>query len=223
MVALAGSTWKLAPCLVRLFREADALFPGRPTGSDGTIGDAGHSARASDHNPDDDEKDADTTLWVCAADLTDAIPGPVAFDLLEHLRAVRDQRVKYGISEGKAFYSYANSAHPAWEWVPYSGPNGHFSHGHISVHNTAAARDDLSGWFDFAPIAPPPEDPFMALSDAEQAQLLRAVMETREIAEHNRWNRDVLDGISQAVSKIAAGDGASATEILDALAARLAG
>ena len=54
-------------------------------------------------------------------------------------------------------------------------------------------------------------------TDADRELLARINDKT----EHNRWNRDVLDGISAAVSKIAAGDGASATEILDQLAERL--
>lgn len=214
MVALAGSTWKLAPCLVRLFEEADKLWPGRSTASDGSIGDLAHSTRKSDHNPND-------AGWVLAGDLTDDKAGGCDADrFAEHLLATRDPRVSYVICNGRIFRSYGTSA---WQWTPYTGTNAHDKHTHVSVLNTAAAIYDTSPWFAYADTPAPPEDPFMALSDAEQAQLLRAVVETREIAEHNRWNRDVLDGISQAVSKIAAGDGASATEILDALAARLAG
>ncbi len=54
-------------------------------------------------------------------------------------------------------------------------------------------------------------------TDADRATM----SELRAIAEHNRWNRDVLDGIASAVASLSAGDGASAAQILDALAERL--
>lgn len=159
MVATAGSTWKLAPSLVAFIDECDRRWPNRPTKSDGSIGDAGHAARASDHNPDDDDADRDPTRWVCAVDLTDASPAqPQPWHILDGIRARRDHRCKYGISEGLAFYSYDKPGRPAWTWVKYDGPNGHFSHGHLSIHNTAKARNDISSWLTGAPIAPTEED-----------------------------------------------------------------
>lgn len=155
MVWVGSGSKLLAPCLRALFAEADRLYPNRAKGSDGTLGDAAHSARTSDHNPDDDPGDGVAIAWVCAADLTDDPAGPVAWSLLEHLRTVRDPRVKYGISEGWAFYAYEKPGRPAWTWVPYTGTNGHFQHGHVSVWNTTAARDDLSPWFPTAATAAP--------------------------------------------------------------------
>lgn len=214
MVAVAGKTWKLAPSLVAFIDEIDKRWPGRPTASDGSIGDAGHAARVSDHNPDDDPNDDTTTRWVCAVDFTDNDPnGPIAWQVLDGIRFRKDHRCKYGISEGMAFYSYAKGDRPAWTWVKYAGPNGHFKHGHLSIHNTAAARNDRSSWLTAAPL--PEEDDMFG--DADRELLARI----NEKTEHNRWNRDLLDSISAAIGKIAAGDGASATEILDELAARL--
>jgi len=37
------------------------------------------------------------------------------------------------------FSSYATSAHPAWTWRPYSGSDGHWDHGHLSVVGDARA------------------------------------------------------------------------------------
>jgi hypothetical protein len=42
----------LAPSLVALRAELDAKWPRRDRSSDGWIGDAAHSSRASQHNPD---------------------------------------------------------------------------------------------------------------------------------------------------------------------------
>ena len=47
-------SWTLAPALVQLRQELNARWPGRSKASDGTIGDAAHKARVSEHNPDAD-------------------------------------------------------------------------------------------------------------------------------------------------------------------------
>ena len=205
MVAVAGRGWSLAPCLRALFDEADRRWPNRSRISDGSIGDSAHAARASDHNPD-------ASGDVLAGDLTDDKANGCDADLFaEHLRKSRDPRVKYVICNGKVFRSYGSSA---WQWTPYTGANAHEKHTHVSVLDTSDAKYDGSPWFPYAD-APIQEDDMF--TDADRELLARINDKT----EHNRWNRDVLDGISAAVSKIAAGDGASATEILDQLAERL--
>ncbi len=142
MVAVIGSGWRLAPCLVVMFEQADARWPNRSRASDGSIGDRAHAARASDHNPS-------STGFVTAGDLTDDKDNGCDADAFaEHLRQTRDRRVKYVICNGRVFRSYGSSA---WQWTPYTGPNGHFAHTHVSVLDTAEARNDLAPWF-------PPQD-----------------------------------------------------------------
>ncbi len=126
-------TWRLAPALVRLRQEINAAYPARVTSSDGSIGDEAHSSRTSDHNPD-------AAGWVRAIDVTEWDPGTPTVDaddvaeaLAEHLRASRDPRVKYVIWRGRMFSSYPTTSRRAWEWRPYTGPNGHFRHVHVSV------------------------------------------------------------------------------------------
>jgi len=152
MVAVSGSGWRLAPCLDALICEADKLYPNRSTVSDGSIGDQAHATRASDHNPDDG--------WVCAVDVTDDKANGCDADLLaQHIVASRDPRVKYVIWNRTIAKSYANRGLAAWTPQPYTGTNAHEKHTHVSVHNTATARNDTSAWW--------PQEDDMPLSDAD--------------------------------------------------------
>lgn len=147
MVAVAGRGWRLAPSLVALINETDRLYPNRSTASDGSIGDTAHAARTSDHNP--------AYGWVTAIDLTDdKAHGCDADRLGNHLIATRDPRVKYVIRNREIAGGYTG-----WRWRRYTGSNAHFSHTHISIHNTATARNDLRRWWPRPTTAPPPPPP----------------------------------------------------------------
>lgn len=150
MVAIAGRGWRLAPTLIGFIDEVDEMFPGRSRLSDGSIGDLAHSARVSDHNPEDDPADRDLTRWVTAIDITkDLDHGVHPWMIFERLRVARDPRLAgngYCIAEGLAFYGYATRTRPAWTWVRYGGSNRHDKHGHCSCANTAAARNDMRTW-----------------------------------------------------------------------------
>lgn len=148
MVALSGRGWQLAPCLRTLFEETDRLYPNRSEASDGTIGDAAHRARPSDHNPEDDPNDGVGTDWVTAADVThDPAHGCNVDVLVARIVARRDPRVDYLIRNGRICRSFATRGAAAWVWTPYGGSNPHTKHLHISVRNTRAARDDLAPWW----------------------------------------------------------------------------
>ncbi len=56
-------SWKLSRAAVQLREQIDDCYPERSRKSDGVLGDARHSARKSDHNPDDKG-------WVRAIDIT---------------------------------------------------------------------------------------------------------------------------------------------------------
>lgn len=131
MVAISGTSggqhWELAPCLRVLINETDRLFPGRSIASDGSIGDAAHAARDSDHNPDEDR-------LVEALDITDDDAAGCDISVLfDHLVATKDKRVKYLIHKGWVIKSYAKNGVKAWTWIIYTGLNSHKLHGHISV------------------------------------------------------------------------------------------
>lgn len=67
----APKPWRAAEALRQLRRQVDAAFPGRVKANDGTVGDAAHQSRASDHNPwiDDGEGHAGQRDWSLARTL----------------------------------------------------------------------------------------------------------------------------------------------------------
>lgn len=125
---------RIAPSCIALLAQADQLYPGRSRASDGTIGDAKHAARKSDHNPD-------AAGWVHAADLThDPAHGCDAHAWAREVAARRDPRVRLLISAGQQWT-------PAAGWSTYHGENPHDRHAHLSVFRTDSARKNTSPWF----------------------------------------------------------------------------
>lgn len=187
-------TWKLSPALVRLRDELNAAYPKRSKASDGSIGDTAHSARKSDHNPDG-------AGWVRAIDVTEWDPGTpnvdgddVAEALAEFLRAKKDPRVKYVIWRGRMFSSYATASRKAWAWGPYSGPNGHFKHCHVSV--VADARGlDPKAWGFHKGTAPAPNTgsgiPHDVLREGAKGDKVTAIQYTLNFLGH----RCAVDGV----------------------------
>jgi hypothetical protein len=118
----------------------DAAFPERVTASDGTIGDAAHASRSSDHNP-----------WlqlagigvVTAIDIThDPAHGVDINQLSDALVASKDRRIKYVIANGLICDSRPGES--PWTWRPFSGPDPHRQHLHLSV--MPAHCDELAPW-----------------------------------------------------------------------------
>lgn len=137
-------TWRVAKSLDALRDQVDILAPARSIISDGSIGDADHQTRTSDHNP-----------WVppplggvvTARDIThDPGHGASMYEISESLRLDRDPRIKYVIFSARMFSSYATSGYPAWTWRPYTGTNLHTAHMHISVQPTASLYDSTKKW-----------------------------------------------------------------------------
>lgn len=126
--------WRLAKSLQQLLLQINARKPNRSKSSDGTIGDAAHSARTSDHNPDG-------LGTVCALDITnDPKNGFMSEDIAEGLRAGKDRRIKYIISNRKI----CSPDQQNWAWRKYSGSNPHDHHVHISVNQQF--KDDDRPW-----------------------------------------------------------------------------
>lgn len=130
--------WRLARSLVTFRAQVNARFPNRNRASDGTIGDADHQSRSSDHN-----------AWygpgiVTASDTThDPAVGLDMDALTDQLQASRDRRIKYVI-----FNRWIMDSRPQfnpWKWVRYNGSNPHTKHMHLSVVASPLC-DDASLW-----------------------------------------------------------------------------
>lgn len=165
-VAKVGRGWSLVPSLVALEAEADRLAPGRRRVSDGSIGDAAHADRVSDHNP--------SGGWVHAIDLTDDPRG--GFDvhaMAQRVIARRDPRIKYVISNRRI---YGPGSRYGWAGGPYTGANPHTAHAHFSVLPTSVGRFDVSPWFPVvAPSKPAtPIQPISVQEDDDMPYLLVA-------------------------------------------------
>ncbi|HEY7769481.1 hypothetical protein [Longimicrobium sp.] len=133
--------WRTAESLRTLLRQLNAAHPNRSKVHDGTIGDAAHADRKSDHNPNADRV-------VTALDVThDPRNGPDCGRLALALVASRDPRIKYIIWEGRMCRSYrAKDGTAPWTWTPYTGPNKHTKHLHLSVAGEPGLYDDARLW-----------------------------------------------------------------------------
>lgn len=132
--------WRLAASLDALRSTVNAMAPDRSKLSDGTIGDAAHATRASDHNP---WVEHEARGVVTAMDIThDPARGCDAGALAESLREGRDPRIKYVIFDHRIFSATVQP----WQWRPYSGANPHSHHMHISVGSTVDQFDNVAPW-----------------------------------------------------------------------------
>lgn len=132
--------WRVAESLSQLRDQVNKKAPNRSKKSDGSIGDAAHATRASDHNP-----------WVVdgshgvvtAIDIThDPDNGFDAEKLAKALQSAQDPRLKYIIWNRRIL----SSTKKPWKWRNYSGSNPHTKHIHISVHSEKSKYDETGAW-----------------------------------------------------------------------------
>lgn len=136
-------SWRLARSLETFRSQVDEMAPRRSKVSDGSIGDADHSNRSSDHNP---HCGAPADPTVTAYDLThDPENGVDCHEIAEALRESKDARIKYVIWDKRMFSSYASGGYAAWEWRPYNGVNLHTAHMHVSVQ-CSSLKDKTHDW-----------------------------------------------------------------------------
>jgi len=122
--------WYLAPSLAVLRAEINARWPNRDRASDGTIGDAAHSATTSDHNPN-------SRGSVNAMDVDeDGIDFDAIFAAIK-----RHPSARYVIYERKLYHRLRG-----WRAETYSGSNPHDHHFHISIDQTREAEQDTRPW-----------------------------------------------------------------------------
>lgn len=135
MVARAGRGWKLAAALCTMEDQVNAKYKGRSKESDGSIGDASHSARPSDHNV--------RNGYCHALDIThDPRNGFDSYKFADQLLAAQDPRLSYIISNGR-IGGGPTGTQPG-KWRKYAGANRHDHHVHISVNDKG--ETDASPW-----------------------------------------------------------------------------
>lgn len=124
-------SWHLASSLEQLRAEVNALWPNRSTASDGTIGDAAHSARTSDHNPN-------SRGSVNAIDITAS-----GIDTAQLIAAAKAHpSVRYIIHNRQIMNRDIGAFRPR----PYKGRNPHTLHVHISIYQSKTAEDRTQSW-----------------------------------------------------------------------------
>jgi hypothetical protein len=121
-------SWQLAPILEVLLGEIDTAWPARSRALDGTIGDADHQSRQSDHNPD-------RNGYVRALDITqDVHHGPPMDHLAELIRRMGQADSQRLLPGGYVVWNRRiASTRSGWLWRLYMGPSPHTGHLHVSV------------------------------------------------------------------------------------------
>lgn len=129
--------WTLAPSLKKLFAEINARWPNRDRTSDGSIGDAAHSARESQHNPNRDPSDSIPDGTVTAIDVDST-----SIDANALIRAaIADSRTWY-IIHNRTIWSSTYD----FRARRYTGTNPHTGHVHISLRQSGAAARSTASW-----------------------------------------------------------------------------
>lgn len=194
-------SWRVARSLDQLLAQINAAYPNRSKRSDGSIGDAAHRSRTSDHNP-----------WVrlggmgivTARDFTHdpnaGFDSWVFADLLrQECAAGRERRVKYIISNRRI----ASGTQAQWRWRRYNGSNPHSAHVHISVHPSRSRYDDQTPWASrlFGGTGGPPGSPTtgeewweMPIPDSELDKIARAVGNREVLVGSDKWTYDQAVG-----------------------------
>ncbi|MGX4643865.1 trypsin-like serine peptidase [Massilia sp. SYSU DXS3249] len=143
-LAEAAADWRVAKGLMALRDKINALAPRRSRASDGTIGDARHRTRSSDHNPWVEDGGLGV---VTAIDITDDPGNGCSADkLARSLQAARDPRVKYVIWNRRIMNAGAIDGAAPWEWRSYGGVNPHKAHLHLSIKPDKASYDSTADW-----------------------------------------------------------------------------
>lgn len=132
--------WRTANCLIQLRNQINQMAPNRSKASDGTIGDAAHASRSSDHNPWVRDRGVGV---VTALDIThDPNDGCDCNDIVDAFVRNKDARIKYIIWNKRIISSQVQP----WVWRRYSGRNPHTKHFHLSVRPEKKHYDSTEDW-----------------------------------------------------------------------------
>jgi len=142
--------WRNCNASVTLVNEINAINPKRDKASDGTIGDAAHATRNSDHNP---WVVVDGQGVVRARDVDkDGIDAAGIVEKLRQMGAAGDPRLAGG---GYIIFNRRITSPDFKTWRAYTGSNPHDKHFHVSFSLNRAGFDSKAAWNLGAPVAPP--------------------------------------------------------------------
>jgi hypothetical protein len=218
--------WRNAYAIDTLKSELKIVFPLRDTESDGTIGDAAHASRTSDHNP---FVIVNGTGIVRAFDIDEDLDGnPVnnpydaraVFDHLLKLARAGDKRIRYIIYEGLIYSDKYNFVARI-----YTGTNAHKKHIHLSLSLEERYFDSKAPWGFLTPQLPKPttpsqEDALMAVSEEDFNDLVEQVnnLQLRVIHLVNMIEGDRYEDKGPMPKRIRDGVAANASKLDDLLA-----
>ena len=138
----AYEAWRTAHALDTLRAEINLRWPGRSKVSDGTIGDAAHASRTSDHNP---WVQVNGVGVVRAFDCTANGIDPDAY--AEHLRSLGKAGDPRLVPGGYVIWNKRiASERQGWAWRRYTGSNGHTHHIHLSLTTKPSGFDSRASW-----------------------------------------------------------------------------
>lgn len=180
--------WRNCGASLKLVAEINARWPNRDKASDGTIGDAAHATRTSDHNP-----------WVVvngigvvrARDIDkDGIDAAWLAEYLRTLGARRDPRLYPG---GYVIFNRRITTPDFTAWKAYTGTNPHTAHVHVSFSTAQAGFDSNAPW-GITATAPAPKDWFDMATEAD----LRRIVEEALTAQRPRQGQGMTGTTSIA-------------------------
>lgn len=162
-------SWRVARSLDTLLAEINAAAPHRDKAADGSIGDASHSSRYSDHNPN-------AAGVVRARDFThDPAGGCHAGEIAEAVRALGAANGHPALGPGAYViwnWRIASDTY-GWVWRDYTGSNGHTHHCHVSVATSASGYDSTAPW------GITEEDPMAQFTEADIKRIVGAAVDAK--------------------------------------------
>lgn len=161
-------SWRMARSLDVALAEINASAPRRSKVSDGGIGDAAHSSRTSDHNPN-------SAGVVRARDYTDDPKGGFsASAYADHVAGMLGRHPALGPGAYVIWNRRIISTARLREgWRRYTGANPHTQHVHVSVGTTGYDSTASWGW----PAKPKKEDWFTMATKKDLREAIRAERE----------------------------------------------
>ncbi|RWQ56577.1 MAG: peptidoglycan-binding protein [Mesorhizobium sp.] len=192
---------RITKSLDALRSQVNTLAPKRSKASDGWLGDAKHSMRKSDHNPEPDGT-------VDALDIThDPKNGVDIQKVCDAIIASKDRRVSYLICNGKIIAG--NGGPRPWVKRNYTGANKHTKHLHVSVLDKF--QDDTTPWkieAAFGKAAPVPakpatkKAPSVVAAEKLSAQLAAGATPIAQPAEAPAVDKETIERVQQQLKDL---------------------